>query len=103
MCPISRAYCLPHLSASRDLQTSGCAGNAVLALNALDVNPKVELVHSRYDRLRQFRECPHVLRMQNTYLFAFAVAVAQNVRSSLWNRFSVRQKIRNYIPNRLNI
>ena len=61
MCPISRAYCLPHLSASRDLQTSGCAGNAVLALNALDVNPKVELVHSRYDRLRQFRECPHVV------------------------------------------
>jgi hypothetical protein len=80
--------------AERDLRTPRRAGNAVLALHSLDLNHKVELAHSRYDCLTQFRKCEHALRMRNERRTSLRVFLLEPVQCT--------KKVGSFIPNRLD-
>jgi hypothetical protein len=77
-------------------------GDAVLALHPLDVNLKVELSHSRYDRLTQVRKCHHALQMRDTYLLAFAVDVNPERQVFLLRPVERTRKVGNFIADRLD-
>jgi hypothetical protein len=85
-----------------DLRTAGHAGNAVLALHSLNVNLKVELAHSRYDCLTQYRKCHLALRMRNTYLLAFAVDVDPENRVFFLEPVELTIKVGSFIADRLD-